>query len=319
MHRLPWFALILPLALAACNASAPGTPPGPIPPHSFAFAVFGDGPYRSWEVGRFKKMIEDVNATDLEFFIHVGDIFWFPCSDKHYRQSLAMLNTIEHPVVYTPGDNEWSDCGKIIAGKHDPQDRLRLLRATFFAHPGRTIGSCPMRVTSQAESPSFSEFVENVRFVRGGFVFITVHVLLTPPIAETDEVALRRGGAAIAWLDEAFEMARRDHLKGVVVAMQGDPGLDYHRHVPQSFMPFIARLEEQTRSFEGQVVLIHGDSHIQRFDQPLKDENGVPAPNFWRIEAFGSPQIGWVRVVVDSVAGRIVAVEPRKMSGWGPR
>jgi hypothetical protein len=310
---------VLLLLATSCAASAPGEDPSALPPDSFAFAVFGDGPYRSWEVGRFKKMIEDVNDTDLAFFIHVGDIFWYPCSDGHYRESRDMLNTIDHPVIYTPGDNEWADCGGMIAGNHDPRERLRVLRATFFARPGRTLGACPVRVATQAEDPTYSEFVENVRWVRGGFVFITAHVLLTPPEAETDEEALRRGGAAIAWMDEAFAIARRDRLHGVVIAMQGDPGLDYRRHVPQSFMPFIARMEEQTRRFDGQVVLIHGDSHLQRFDQPLRDEAGAPIANFSRIETYGSPDIGWVRVVVDSVAGKIVAVEPRKMRGWGTR
>jgi hypothetical protein len=315
MRRL----LVMVLLVTACAASAPDDPPAPLPKDCFAFAVFGDGPYRSWEVGRFDRMIEDVNATDLAFFVHVGDAFWYPCSDESYDTAVAKLNRIRHPVVYTPGDNEWADCGDMIAGKHDPQERLRKLRADFFPHTGRTLGACPMRVTSQGESPAYSEFVENVRWVRGGFVFITVHMLLTPPEAETDEQALRRGGAAIAWMDEAFAIARRDSLSGVVIAMQGDPGLHYHRNIPLSFMPFIARMEEQTRSFAGQVVLIHGDSHLQRFDQPLKDESGTPAPNFWRIESFGSPDIGWVRVVVDSVAGTIVAAEPRKMRGWGTR
>ena len=194
-----------------------------------------------------------------------------------------------------------------------------MLRSVLFARPDRSIGACPMRVATQAESPTFSEFVENQRWVRGGFVFITVHVLLTPPDAETDELGVGGGGAAIAWMNVAFDIARRDCLCGVLIGLLGVRGLNYHRRVPQSFMPFIARMEEQTRSFSGQVVLIHGDSHLQRYDQPLKDENGVPAPNFSRVETFGSPNIGWVRVVVDSVAGRIVAVEPRKMRGWGTR
>jgi hypothetical protein len=312
------FKLIPLFALAIGCAEPPGAP-APLPPNSFAFAVFGDGPYRSWEVARFERVIEDVNRTDLAWFVHVGDIFWYPCSDENYREALAKLNTIQHPVIYTPGDNEWSDCAELIAGRFDPQERLRALRATFFPQPGRSIGAHPMRVTTQAENPAYALFVENVRWLKGGFVFITVHMLFTAPEAETDEVSLRRSRAAIAWMDEAFTMARTDSLSGVVIAMQGDPGLNYHRHVPLSFQPFINRLEQQTRSFAGDVVLIHGDSHLQRYDQPLKDENGNPAPNFWRIETFGSPDIGWVRVVVDSVAGKIVACEPRKMPRWSRR
>jgi hypothetical protein len=311
--------LLLLIASLSCASSAPPEAPVPLPPGSFAFAVFGDGPYRWWELGRFDQLIRDVNSSDLAWFLHVGDIFWYPCDDENFQKALARLNSIEHPVIYTPGDNEWADCGEPIAGNFDPQERLRSLRSTFFASPGKTLGACPMRVTSQSESPVFTEFVENVRWVRGGFVFVTVHILLTPPEAETDEQALRRGGAAIAWMDSAFAIARRDSLSGVVIAMQGDPRLNYHRHVPKSFMPFIARMEEQTRSFAGQVLLIHGDSHVRRFDQPLKDENGVPAPNFWRLETFGSPDIGWVRVVIDSVAGKVLWCEPRKMRGWGMR
>jgi hypothetical protein len=33
--------------------------------------------------------------------------------------------------------------------------------------------------------------------------------------------------------------------------------------------------------------------------------------NFTRIETFGSPDVGWVRIVVDTVNGRVARVEPR--------
>jgi hypothetical protein len=304
--------------LMITGCSAPALEPAvPLPPNSFAFAVFGDGPYRPWEVERYHRMIEDVNRSDVAWLIHIGDIFWYPCSDAHYRQTLDDFNSIQHPVIYTPGDNEWADCGGWIAGHHNALERLRFLRATFFARPGVTLGAHPMRVTSQAENPRYAQYVENVRWIRGGFVFATVHMLFADKAAESDTISVYRSRAAIKWMDEAFAIAHRDSLSGVVIAMQGDPGLDYHRHVPDSFVNFINRLELRTQRFPGQVLLIHGDSHLQRFDQPLKDANGQPYPNFWRLETFGSPNIGWVRVVVDSVAGKIIECEPRKMRG-GP-
>lgn len=64
------------------------------------------------------------------------------------------------------------------------------------------------------------------------------------------------------------------------------------------------------------MLLIHGDSHTHRVDHPFLDEHGVPYPNFTRLETFGSPDIGWVRVVVDTLAGRIARVEPRLIRGW---
>lgn len=311
------YCLLLALFLVTgCSASAPSPSP-PLPPHCFSFAVFGDGPYRSWEEKRWEAVIKDVNQSDVSFLIHVGDIFWFPCNDSHYRRRLADFNSIRCPVIYTPGDNEWSDCGHVISGSYDALERLRFLRSVFFAHPDRSLGANPMRVTSQAENPAYATYVENARFVRGGYVFATVHMVFADKVAENDTVSVYRSRAAIKWIDEAFAIAARDSLKGVVIAMQGDPGLNYSRQVPLSFVRFVDRLEYRTTHFAGTVLLIHGDSHIQRFDQPLKDKNYKPYPNFWRLEAFGSPHIGWERVVIDSVAGKIVSVEPRQIKGRG--
>lgn len=308
------YLLFVALLFFGCSPSIPPPSP-PLPPHCFSFAVFGDGPYRPWEEGRWKRVIKDVNNSDVSFFIHVGDIFWIPCSDAHYRERLADFNSIKCPVIYTPGDNEWADCGGLLEGHYEPAERLRALRATFFAHPGMSLGAHPMRVTSQAENPAYSTYVENVRFVKGGFVFATVHMVFADREAESDTVSVYRSRAAIKWMDEAFALAARENLKGVVIAMQGDPGINYYRHVPDSFVNFVNRLEYRTAHFPGEVLLIHGDSHIQRFDKPLRDKNHVRYKNFWRIEAFGSPRIGWQRVVIDSVAGKIVGVERRKMRG----
>jgi hypothetical protein len=312
------FLVLASLLAGGCAASAPAPSP-PLPPNCFSFAVFGDGPYPVWEDGRWHEVMRDVNRSDVSFLIHVGDIFWFPCNDDHYRERLADFNSISCPVIYTPGDNEWSDCGKRISGHRVPLERLRFLRSTFFAHPGLSLGAHPMRVTSQAENPNYATYVENTRFVRGGFVFATVHMVYADRSAENDTVKAYRSRAAIKWMDEAFALAARKNLNGVVIAMQGDPGLNYYRRVPDSFQNFVNRLEYRTVHFPGTVLLIHGDSHIQRFDKPLKNINGVPYANFWRLEAFGSPRIGWERVVIDSVAGKIVGVEPRKMKGWGTK
>src|SRR5258708_913572 len=89
--------------LAACG-SAPLPPPDALPPGTFAFGVFGDGPYRSWEEGRFRRVIEDVNRADLAWLVHIGDILWYPCSDAAYEDRLRSMNSVRHPVIYIPGD-----------------------------------------------------------------------------------------------------------------------------------------------------------------------------------------------------------------------
>ncbi len=316
-----YFLLLAALVLACAIEPSP-----PLPPNTFAFAVFGDGPYRAWEVARFRHVIEDVNRTDLAWFIHVGDIFWYPCSDANYARTLAAMNSIQHAVVYTPGDNEWTDCHENIAGHYAPLERLEHIRETFFAHPMRSLGATPMTLESQSVvDTSYAEFVENARWIRGGFVFATLHMVgddnaeegFPGRTAADDEAAARRIEAGLAWMNETFALADSLHLKGVVLAMHGTPGLQYHPKPRVGYEAFLDQLETRVKAFGRPVLLIHGDGHTFRVDHPLRDRATYePLANFTRLETFGSPDIGWVRVVVDTVAGDFVGFEPRLMRRW---
>jgi hypothetical protein len=51
------------------------SPPAPLPPDSFAFGVFGDGPYSPWEQGRFRRVLEEVSQADVAWLLHVGERF----------------------------------------------------------------------------------------------------------------------------------------------------------------------------------------------------------------------------------------------------
>jgi hypothetical protein len=91
-------------------------PPTPNPPGAFSFAVMGDAPYDWLEELRFRLVLEDLDAHDLTSVISIGDIFWRPCSDEMYRRTREQFNGLRHPVVYTPGDNEWFDPGSPDVG-----------------------------------------------------------------------------------------------------------------------------------------------------------------------------------------------------------
>ena len=311
------------LALLAATCSLPA--PAPLPPDSFAFGVFGDGPYRGWEEGRFRRLLVDVEAAGVEWLLHVGDILWYPCSDQAFADRLAAMNTLEMPVMYTPGDNEWADCHEPIAGEYAPLDRLERLRALFFADPQYSVGGRPLRVESQSADSAFAEFIENARWRRGGFLFVTMHMTgsgnatdaFEGRSAADDAEVARRTAAALAWMDEAFAIARTDSLSGIVLAIHGNPGLESEPEPRAGYDAFVDRLEEHVRGFAGSVLFIHGDSHTQRVDQPLTSRaTGEVLSNFTRLESYGSPDIGWTRVVVDSVAGRIISFEPRLMRWW---
>jgi hypothetical protein len=91
---------------------APSGPPlaTPNPPGTFSFAAVGDAPYYAWEDIQYRLVLQALDAQDLAWVRHVGDIFWRPCTDELYGRSLNWFNGLRHPVIYTPGDNEWTDC-----------------------------------------------------------------------------------------------------------------------------------------------------------------------------------------------------------------
>src|SRR5687767_6693149 len=163
-------AMIVAVVAVAC---VPAEPP-PLPANTSAFAVFGDGPYRLPERAAFGRLIDDVNRSDVAWFLHVGDILSGSCSNKKLDGMLEQLNTIRHPVLYTPGDNEWTDCHR---RSFDPLERLQRIRATYFKEPTKSIAGAAMPVESQSADPAWKEFVENVRWRRGGFLFVTVHLV----------------------------------------------------------------------------------------------------------------------------------------------
>jgi len=319
--RTAWLIIAL-IALAPSCSLEPSPPP---PAGTFTFGVFGDGPYRVWEVGRFRHMMRDVSKSDVGWLIHVGDIFWYPCSDANYKRSLRALNSIECPVVYTPGDNEWTDCHAKMAGGHPPLERLDYLRKTFYGDPSRSLGKRRMSIQAQSQEGRYPELVENARWVRGGFVFITIHMVGSENGTEdfrgrrpdSDAEAARRIEGSLEWMHEAFALADSIAAHGVVIAMHGSPGLQYHPRPRPGFEAFLDQLETRVKAFKGPVLLIHGDGHEYHVDHSLRDRATYePLANFTRLETLGSPDIGWVRVVVDSVAGDFVSFEPRVMKRW---
>jgi hypothetical protein len=133
--------------------------------------------------------------------------------------------------------------------------------------------------------------------------------------ARHDQAVERRTDAAIAWMKKAFEKARADSAWGVVLALHAEIGLTPEED-RDHYDGFISALKEHVEAFPGQVLLVHGDNHELTIDHPLRDAAGENYPNFTRLQTFGSPDIGWVRVVVDSVTTEFVSFEPRKMWGW---
>src|SRR6186997_1472959 len=117
-------AVLVALLLAGCAAKPPG-------PDAFVFGVLGDTPYTEREDAEFLSMIRRMNQESLAFSIHVGDFKGSgACSDELFRKRLAEFNSFAAPLIYTPGDNEWTDCRRRHMGSGDPLDALARLRKT---------------------------------------------------------------------------------------------------------------------------------------------------------------------------------------------
>jgi len=328
-HRVGRIAFVALAGLAAVAAVAwstgGGHEPTPTPPGSFAFAALGDAPYNPWEQRRFRLLLRDMDAHDLSWVLHVGDIFDRPCTDDQYRTALNRFNGLRHPVIYTPGDNEWTDCWLPGSGGFAPRERLATLRKIFFGDPHQSLGGRRVPLRTQADHREFREFVENVRWSHAGVVFATVHLIgsrngsrsFPKRIAADDEEVQRRTAAAAAWLRESFAEATAAQAPAIVVAFHGTLAFGQPADARLVYEPFVTALGEEVERFGKPVLAVHGDAHTLTVDHPLvRQQAGRWLANFTRLEVPGSPAVGWVRVVVTPGAAQPFAFEPLIVSGW---
>ena len=313
---------------------------------ALTFAVIGDWPYNDLLLDDAHLLTDSVNADrHVRFLLHVGDIHSGsqPCTSAGMLPPIATSNPgwnqavfqrfqqFDVPVIYTPGDNEWTDCHKSkekSAG--DPLKELASVRGLFFSRPGFTLGRDEMRVVSQARVfdaafPGDAQFVENVLWSSAHVVFVTLNVpgsnndgvpwsgAFANAAAQAQEVQARNAANA-RWLDSAFDVAEESHAKALVLAIQADmwdpaalaPGADGLA----GYTPFVQHLAARTLAFRRPVLLLNGDSHLYEADQPLADPasstgriHGTPAvANLTRITVQGSTNAPaeWLRLTIDT-------------------
>jgi hypothetical protein len=201
--------------MAAAAALSPASAALADSHRALTLAVYGDAPYGTNPTDNAEFLaspafIDSVNADpDVSIVAHVGDIHSGKqfCTQGYDGSIAALWTRYEDPLVYTPGDNEWTDCHKVGEGggaydkttgqiryvtdpatglpvdyaSGDPAANLALIRSLFFADPGQTLGGGHLQVVSQAREydpahPSDAQFVENVMFSRKDTLFVTLNV-----------------------------------------------------------------------------------------------------------------------------------------------
>ena len=293
------------------SAAGPGRPPKPTTSTApFDFVALGDMPYfLPADYGRFEALIGAVNRQRPRFTVHVGDIKSGAtlCTEEAYRKVLAEFQLFEQPLIYTPGDNEWTDCGREKAGRYDPEERLAVVRKMFFPDHS-SFGKTKLPLTSQALDPAFATYVENNRWTTGSVAFATVHLVgsnnnFVPNDAKgQNREFYDRQKANLAWLDEVFAEAAAQHRLGVVLFTQADMfSPDKNAKDADGFTEIIAALSRHAVAFSRPVLLVNGDSHRLLIDKPLPNPASPKQvlQNFTRLQVPGEADVVAVRVTVD--------------------
>jgi hypothetical protein len=287
----------------------------------YTFAVIGDVPYGAAQIAAFPGWIRQINADPaVRSVVHVGDIKngSSVCSDSYFDLIRSDFDLFEDPLVYTPGDNEWTDCHRTNNGSYNPLERLDRLRQVFFDEPGRTLGQKQLNVETQAGYP------ENVVYHRSEVTFVAADVPgsnnglqpwtglgMSDPTPEQVQAVHDRTAADIALLRQAFDEARRRGDRGVVVMQQADmfdPSYTPSWDDIGAFKPWVQALVDEASRFDGPVYLLDGDSHVYNTDKPLAA--GSPwlttyglqgsADNLTRVTVDGSSNNhDWLRVTVN--------------------
>jgi hypothetical protein len=311
----------------------------------FQFALVGDTGYTAAGVESLHHLLAAINRADLAFVVHIGDFEndgrrynaatgAMPCTDQNFRIVYDSFQSVRHPFVLTPGDNDWTDCHFLKSPTFDPLERLAKIRAMFFPE-GKSLRQTAMDVESQAKIPHYKKFVENLRWSFGGVTFVTVHIVGSNDnfgrVPEMDDEYRERKAANLAWIRSGFAAARALGSRGVVLLTQADPRFENYwppsakarylgsisgtrlpdQPVPTAFEDYIRALADELESYDKPVAFLHGDTHWFRIDQPLYSEKvNRPFENFTRVETFGDPDTHWVRVAVDPADPQLFRFNP---------
>jgi len=292
----------------------------PSHPDMFVFAVMGDTPYNDREEKRFLDMLERMKDEPLRFIVHVGDFKSggeSPCSDSLFERRKAQFDGSAHPLIYTPGDNDWTDCRRPSNGAMNPIERLARLRQIFFTDEwslGQSRIStdyqreCVEQIGNTCRCPAHPE---NRLWSQWSVRFVTLNIPGSNNNVgydrANDEEARCRNEANRQWLERAVRASENADTRALVVLIQANPW-DSAKPVYRSFL---RQLEDAAVRLQKPILFVHGDTHIYRVDWPFVDPAGRTLTNLTRLETFGSPFVGWVKVTVDPNDPQIFSFEPK--------
>ncbi len=316
----------------------------------YAIGLWGDLPYSDLQatVG-IPNLIADMNAERLKFTVHDGDLKQGSgslCDDALYYRALGWFNSFRGAAMFTPGDNDWTDCDRPSNGGFNSLERLDRERAIFFATPF-SMGQKPLLQEVQTErlcksaGETMVACVENRRWTVGRVTYATLNIQgscnnLCDTNPDSQEWAARNA-AVIKWMKETFAVAKARGSVAVMLISQANPGWDLADGTraparnpktlvetdgqPDGYYDFLVALRAEVTAFRKPVAYVHGDSHYFRVDKPFLDAAGRRLENFTRVETFGdnaangTNDVNWLKVLVDPRSREVFAYQPMMVPG----
>lgn len=293
-------------------------------PEQFSFVALGCMPYGAENFAAYERLLTEINRHRPAFTVHCGDTKKGsePPTEAFMKKVHAWFDSLDGAVIYTPGDNEWTDVHRKNNNNpdgtsNDPLVWLAKVRAEYFATE-RSMGRAPIPLVTQRRDRGFEKFVENARWTRGGVVFATVHVVgsnnnnqseVPGAVAEFRE----RDAANAAWVKATFAEARTTNAPGVALFFQAEPfnGEAVEKTGRESgFTLFLATVEKEAKKFDKPVLLVHADEHRYRLEPKIKFPSGEKLDNVTRLETFGAGDIHAVKVTVDPGSAAVFLAGP---------
>jgi hypothetical protein len=322
------------------------------PGQTYMIGLWGDLPYSDTQaLTGVPNLIADMNSYNLAFTAHDGDlkagnstpgsVTPTTCSNALYAQALGYFNSLKAPAIFTPGDNDWTDCDRPSNGGYSSRERLDYERAVLFG-TSSSLGQNQIQQEVQTDALCLGvsgpvPCVENRRWTYGGVTYATINIQgscnnLCDTAPDSAEWAARNQ-ADIAWMQSTFAEANAKGSAAVMLITQADPGWDLSDGTraplrdpktlaetdgqPDGFQSFLLALRDQVIAFRKPVAYVHGDSHYFRVDKPFQNALGQRLENFTRVETFGDNQgngnndVNWLMVTVSPRNREVFSYEPK--------
>jgi hypothetical protein len=284
----------------------------------FSFFALGDMPYHNPEdLSKFQKLITALNSEASAFTIHVGDIKngQTPCTDDYYKTIQNLFNQFKGPLIYTPGDNEWTDCHTPEGGGFDPKERLATLRQLYF-RDGESLGLKPMKILSQNKTAGFEKYIENSIWRKENITFATLHVVGSNNNFKTDgspnDEYTERNAANMHWLTEIFKSAATNNNAAIVLIMHGS--LVYKNSETNGYNSIVEKLRTEVQAFKKPVLLIYGDLHRFVISKPLMDADNNLMDNFTALMVYGDHDMHAIKIHVDPKSKSVFSFSEYRMA-----